>query len=206
MSMYTVKSVMSQLTDPEVVLQNISETLRKIDPSFKEEERKYFQAVDALEEAIGSSVSPSVGEYIAATEQEICAELIYVAWLGFQQNLDCFRNPVNTLFLKMDYEDFHRERRMHTLPTVQKALKTINAFHDAMRTLPEEQRELTQGITSYISYLETTGYKLAHYFGFILADQLLCHVIPGYCNDTVTTMHYAWDLREYLKLNLDLLN
>ena len=206
MSMYTVKSVMTQLTAPEVVLQNISETLRKIDPSFADEERKYFQAVDALEKTIGNSVSPSAGEYIAATEQEICAELIYVAWLGFQQNLECFRNPVNTLFLKLDYEDFHRERRMHTLPAVQQALKTINAFHDAMRALPAEQRDLTDGITSYISYLETTGYKLAHYFGFILADQFLGHVIPSYCNDTVTTMQYAWDLREYLKLDLDLLD
>lgn len=206
MFMYTVKSVMTQLTAPEVVLQNISETLRKIDPSFAEEERKYFHAVDVLEKTIGNSVSPSADEYIAATEQEICAELIYVAWLGFQQNMECFRNPVNTLFLKLDYEDFHRERRMHTLPAVQQALKTINAFHDSMRALPAEQRDLTDGITSYISYLETTGYKLAHYFGFILANQFLGHVLPGYCDDTVTTMQYAWDLREYLKLDLDLLD
>ena len=87
--MYTVKSTMTQLTDPEVVLQNVSETLRKIDPSFTEEERQYFRAVDALESAVGNSVSPSASEYISAVEQEICAELIYVAWLGFQQNLIC---------------------------------------------------------------------------------------------------------------------
>ena len=100
--MYTVKSVMTQLTDPEVVLQNVSETLRKIDPEFAKEERQYFQIVDALEAAIGDSVSPSVSEYIAAEERKICAELVYVAWLGFQQNLACFQNPVNTMFLKMD--------------------------------------------------------------------------------------------------------
>ena len=204
--MYTVKSTMTQLTDPEVVLQNVSETLRKIDPSFTEEERQYFRAVDALESAVGNSVSPSASEYISAVEQEICAELIYVAWLGFQQNLECFQNPVNTMFLKMDYEDFHRERRMYTLPAVQHAHKTINAFHDAMRSLPAEQQELTQGITSYISYLETTGYKLAHYFGFIFADRFLSHVVTGYCSDSVTTMQYAWDLRNYLKLDLEPLN
>ena len=204
--MYTVRSTMTQLTDPKVVLQNISETLRQIDPSFTEEERQYYRAVDALENTIGCSFSPSASEYISAIEQQICAELVYVAWLGFQQNLECFQNPVNAMFLKMDYEDFHRERRMHTLPAVQQALKTINAFHAAMRTLPAEQRDLTDGITSYTSYLETTGYKLAHYFGFILADQFLGHVVPGYCNDSVTTMQYAWDLRDYLKLDLDLLN
>ena len=189
--MYTVKSVMSQLTDPKVVLQNVSDTLRRIDPNFLQEEQQYLRAVDALKEAVGNSVSPTASEYIAAREQEICAELIYVAWLGFQQNLECFQNPINTMFLKMDYEDFHRERRMHTLPEVQKALKTINAFYEVLRTLPEEKRNLTEGITDYMSYLETTGYKLAHYFGFILADQFLYHVVPGYVSDPVTKMQYG---------------
>ena len=203
--MYTVKSVMTQLTDPEVVLQNVGETLRKIDPEFAKEERQYFQAVDALEAAIGDSISPSVSEYIAAEEQKICAELVYVAWLGFQQNLACFQNPINTMFLKMDYEDFHREQSMHTLPEVRKALQTINAFYEVLRELPEERRSLTEGITEYMSYMQTVGYKLAHYFGFILGDQFLHHVIPGYSNDSVTQMRYEWDLRKYLQLDLKVL-
>ena len=203
--MYTVKSVMTQLTDPEVVLQNVSETLRKIDPEFAKEERQYFQAVDALEAAIGDSISPSVSEYIAAEEQKICAELVYVAWLGFQQNLACFQNPINTMFLKMDYEDFHREQSMHTLPEVRKALTTIDAFYKALRELPEEQRKLAEGITEHMSYLQTVGYNLAHYFGFILAGQFLHHVIPGDSNDSVTRLQYERDLREYLQLDLEVL-
>ena len=203
--MYTVKSVMTQLTDPEVVLQNVSETLCKIDPEFAKEERQYFQTVDALEAAIGDSISPGVSEYIAAEERKICAELVYVTWLGFQQNLACFQNPINTMFLKMDYEDFHREQSMHTLPEVRKALTTIDAFYKALRELPEEQRKLAEGITEYMSYLQTVGYKLAHYFGFILADRFLYYVIPGYANDSVTQMQYAWDLQKYLQLDLKML-
>ena len=34
------------------------------------------------EEVIGDTVSPSASEYIAAREQQICAELIYVARSG----------------------------------------------------------------------------------------------------------------------------
>ena len=203
--MLTVKSVMTQLTDPELILQRMSDTLRKIDPKFVNEEQKYFCAVDALKEVIGDAVSPSASEYIAARERQICAELIYVAWLGFQQNLECFQNPINTMFLKMDYEDFHRERRMHTLPEVQKTLEIRNAFYEVLRTLPEEKRRITEGITEYMSYLETTGYKLAHYFGFILADQFLHHVIPGYVSDSVATMQYRWDLQKYLQLDLKVL-
>ena len=203
--MYTVKSVMTQLTDPEVVLQKVSETLRKIDPAFAHEERRYFEAVDALKAAIGDSIAPSVSEFIAAKERAICEEFVYVAWLGFQQNLKCFEDPINVLFLKQDYEDFHRERRMHTLPEVQEARVTINAFYGALRSLPEDQRNLTEPVTSYICYLETTGYKLAHYFGFRLADQFLSHVIPGYCPDPLTTMQYKRDLCEYLQLDLTIL-
>ena len=106
------------------------------------------------------------------------------------------------MFLKMDYEDFHRERRMATLPQVQHALETINAFHDVLRSLPDEKRNLTEGITSYITYLKTVGYKLAHYFGFAFADHFLEHVIPGYCRDVVTTIQYNWALREYLKIDI----
>ena len=57
----------------------------------------------------------------------------------------------------------------------------------------------------YMSYMETVAYKLAHYFGFILADQFLYHVIPGYVNDSVTQMQYAWDLQKYLQLDLKVL-
>ena len=204
--MYTVKSLMNQFTSPEVVLQNVSNALRQIAPDFVKEERQYYESIGVLKDTLGASMKPSVDEYIAAIEEEISAELVYVAWLGFQQNIECFNNPINTMFLKMDYEDFHRERRMATLPQVQHALKTINAFHDVLRTRSGFNHELTEGITSYITYLETVGYKLAHYFGFIFADQFLEHVIPGYCSDMVTTMQYERELEDYLGLDLRKLN
>ena len=204
--MYTVKSLMNQLTSPEVVLQNVSNALRQIAPDFVKEERQYYESIGVLKDTLGASMKPSVDEYIAAIEEEISAELVYVAWLGFQQNIECFNNPINTMFLKMDYEDFHRERRMATLPQVQHALKTINAFHDVLRTRSGFNHELTEGITSYITYLETVGYKLAHYFGFIFADQFLEHVIPGYRSDMVTTMQYERELEDYLGLDLKKLN
>ena len=151
--MYTVKSVMTQLTDPLIILQRVSDALRTVDPSFAEGEQKYLETVRTVEQTLEGSVTPGVREYINAKEKKIAAELVYVAWLGFQQNLDCFRNPINAMFLKTDYEDFHRERRMHTLLHVQEAMKTINAFNDTYRTLPEEKRSLTDGITEYVSYL-----------------------------------------------------
>lgn len=201
--MYTINSVMAQLTDPKAILPKVRDILRNIDPSFENEERQYYQTIEMMQRELGDSISPNVSEYIAANEQKICAELVYTAWLGFQQNFECFQNPVNTMFLGMDHEDFLRERRMHTLPEVQKALEVINDFDAAFRALPDEKHNLTEGLIDYICYLETTGYKLAHYFGFILADQFLMYVLPGYTPDPVTTIHYTMSLREYLHLDLE---
>lgn len=48
--MYTVKSVMTQLADPEVILKHVRDSLRMIDPKFTKEEQRYYAAVNALKE------------------------------------------------------------------------------------------------------------------------------------------------------------
>lgn len=192
---------MHHLTDPEEIFKNVCETLRQLDPNFAKEEQQYLETLKNLQKAIGDSVSPSASEYAAAKKQKLCAELVYLTWLGFRQNLECFQNPVNTMFLKMDSEVFLREGRMHTLTGVDKALQTICAFDERIRGLAEDNH-LLDGIDDYISYLETTGYKLAHYFGFLLADRFLYHVIPGYTSDPATIAQYARELRKYLHLDV----
>ena len=201
--MFTVNTAIHQFTDPTFVLKMVGDTLRVIDPRFEAEERNYFKARSALEENLGHVYFSRVQEYLTAIEQKLSAQIVYVAWLGFQQNLLCFQNPINAIFLQTDYEDFLRERRMHTLPDVQKANQVINSFIDLLHTLPEDKHNLTDGIIDYVCYIETVGLKLAHYCSFIFADKFLEHVIPGYCRDTVTSITYKMLLEKYLQLDLD---
>lgn len=200
--MKTVCDVLAQTTDPQRILDAFKEVLREIDPAFPAEEEKYIQASAVLTEYADSLTAPSVHAYLAAEDQKIAAELVYAGWLGFQFNLDCFNNPINTLMLRQDFEDLHLERRMHTLPAVQDATLKIDAFY---RVLPEDLREceLTAGITSYYAYLQTAGYKLAHYFGFIFANQFLYYVLPGYSADDVITLEYRRNLSEFLHVDID---
>ena len=110
--MCTVNSIMSQLTDSQIVLKNVGNILRKIDPEFALEEQQYNAAVATLREAIGDSISPSASEYIAAKEQKICAELIYVAFLS-QDDV--------TLIEKKDYIENPKRngyRSLHLIVTV----------------------------------------------------------------------------------------
>ena len=204
--MYTVKSIFTQVTDSKSVFQNIIETLRTVDPSFEDEHRQYIHSVDTLMNSLRTEDSTKVMGYIAAKEKAFCSEMIYIAWLGFQQNIACFRNPINTEFLKLDYETIHRENSFQALPNIQSALSAINDFDCSLRSLPDDIQNIAMGITDFFSYLETVGYKLAHYFGFVFADRFLGYVIPGYATDTATTMQYAMMLQEYLDFNLSLLD
>ena len=202
--MKRINDVLHQLTDAAAIMQDLKETLSEVDPSFRAEEERYETARDVLVEKIGDSVTPSASDYLAAMEAECAAALVYIGWQGFQLNMDIFSNPVNALLLRGDLEDLHRERRLPTVPGVQEHNRTIHAFHDALRDRHDDQH-LTDGISSFYTYLETTGYKLAHYFGFRLADGFLRHVIPGYTDDSVNTTLYKMALHDALGFNPDLM-
>lgn len=201
--MKSVQTILGQLTDPKTIMAEIRETLRTIDPEFLDAEMKYLSAASNLEKELGDSITPSVGEFLAAIEEEFASEIIYIGWQGFQLNMDIFHAPINAIMLRGDYEELHRERRLGTLPMAKKARNTINAFYEAMRESYREKLDLTEDITGFYSYLQTSGYKIAHYFGFRLADQFLPYVIPGYIDDSVNTGYYRRTLQEYLDIAID---
>ena len=202
--MKRINDVLHQLTDAAAIMQELKETLREIDPSFRAEEERYEAACAVLIGNISDSVTPSASDYLAAMEAECAAALVYIGWQGFRLNMDIFSNPVNALLLRGDFEDLHRERRLPTVPGVQEHNRTIHVFHEALRDRHDDQ-DLTDGISSFYTYLETTGYKLAHYFGFRLADGFLRHVIPGYTDDSVNTTLYKMALHDALGFDPDLM-
>lgn len=201
--MKTIESVLRQMTDAKSIMRDLLETLREVDPGFLEIESKFLTASANLEHELGDKITPTTGDYLAAKEEEFIMELIYIGWQGFQFNLDIFNNPVNALLLRGDFEDLHRERRLGTLVSAGKARQVQNAFYAALKEMPEDTQNLTDGVTEFYSYLETTGYKIAHYFGFRLADRFLPFVVPGYTNDSVNTLQYSGELKRYLQIDLD---
>lgn len=201
--MKTIETVLRKMTDAKSIMQDLLETLREVDPEFAEIESKFLKAAADLERELGDKIAPSAGEYLAAKEEEFVLELIYIGWQGFQLNLDIFKNPVNALLLKGDFEELHRERRLGTLVIAGKAREVQTAFDLALKELPEETRNLTEGVNEFYSYMETVGYKIAHYFGFRLADCFLPFVVPGYTSDQVNTIQYSGELKRYLQIDLD---
>ena len=201
--MKTIEMMLRQMTDAGSIIQDLRDTLRTIDPQFPAAEQSFNNAVAALEQSLGDAITPAVSEYLAAKEEVLAMELIYIGWQGFQLNLEIFKNPVNALLLQGDYEDLNLERRLETLPTAKKARVVQCAFHEAMQDMPDEAKDLTDGVEEFYTYLETDGYKIAHYFGFRLADRFLPFVVPGYISDQVNTLQYSGGLQRYLKIDLD---
>ena len=72
-----------------------------------------------------------------------------------------------------------------------------NVIDSFFALLTPQQKEVFGDIIEYISYLETTGPKLAHYYGHIIGNKTLYNVVPGYHSDEVLTMSYKSMLAGY---------
>ena len=196
--MRTIKTVLDQLISPITLYEDLLETLKEIDPNFPTEEKQFQRAVASLKSTMTNAEVANLDTYLAAAQEEIAAIVIYTGWLGFQLNLDCWRNPINKLMLEQDYEEITQERSFESIPNIKYARLKEEA---AAKGIPGNQKELLSDIGSFFSYLHTTAPKLAHLFGFGLADEVLQHVIPGYCPDRLYTKRYKSDVAGYLRLN-----
>ena len=186
--MKLTEKLLAQLTNTDTIFEATYETIATLDPNYREEMASYHESVQALTQAV-----PSADDYILTLRQELASDLRYALWLGFRWNLDCFHNPVNKLMLNLDFEELCQESCMHTLPDAQAALQNEQTF---VHSLPEDKRELLDPITDHYAYLKTLGYKLAFYEGFLLAENLLPHLIPAYTPDTMLSMRLEqklWD-------------
>ena len=189
--MKTIEPILSCLTSITMV-DDLRQVLREKDPEFLPAEEKFLEVIAHLTEKLGIE---EVERYVTAMDRQICSDLVYAGYLGFQANLQNFHNPVASQFTRLDYETFLREHIMQTLPNRTAAEDTERAFLQAHKEILSEYEE---GILDYYVHLEVTGPKLAHFWGYRFANQFLPWVEPGYVSDGAQTSLYA------LELNRDL--
>lgn len=187
-----ISKLYEDLIDPQVMFTSMKETLRHIDPQYMEEEAAFSDAILFLRNALPSDHPVSLDAYLEEEERSMAECLLYLFWKGVKQNYDCHVSPVNKLFLRMDYEDFHQETLMHHfLPTKYDDMGT-----KFVRSLPADMKDATDTIISYYAYLHTVAYKLAHYYGFRFGDRFLPKVVPGYHPDGAISSIYAMVLHK----------
>ena len=193
--MKTIEPILSCLTSITMV-DDLRQVLREKDPEFLPAEEKFLETVAHLTEKLGIE---EVERYVTAMDRQICSDLVYAGYLGFQANLQNFHNPVASQFTRLDYETFLREHIMQTLPYRTAAEDTERAFLQAHKEILSEYEE---GILDYYVHLEITGPKLAHFWGYRFANQFLPWVEPGYVSDGAQTSMYALELNRDLEFSV----
>ena len=186
------------MIDPLAILSAVKETLRTIDPQYQAEEDSYLHGLDTLRHALPENHPIALDAVVDEDDRSLGANLLFLFWRGVQQNYDCFQNPVNKLFLQMDYEDFHQEYLLGSF---------ISEGHSDLGrkfalSLPADMKHLLDPITSYHSYMETTAYKTSHYYGFLFGNKFLTQIAPGYFPDLAVTNIYTLSLQRDLGINI----
>ncbi len=177
--MIDVKTIMEQLTG-QALTNSLIEFLEQHCEDFPEIREKYQEAIAQTEKG---------KELEDAIDAQTASDLLFSAALGLKANLDHFRDPIARTFLEVDPEIYLRESVAHSLPQYIEAQKVRAAA------------EANDAIIEYTTYLETVGPKLAHYFGYLLGDELLPRIVPGYQPDLILTIRYRDWVRTYMGID-----
>ena len=191
--MEQINKIMEQITGRSIV-EPLIEMLAENVEEFAEDKRKFDEAMHALEEELGTAVTPSVKEVEESVYQQAAILVLFSGSLGLKANIDHYKDPIARTFLDVDYDVFLREDTARRLPDYITAQETRNRFAE---NLSAAQQERYETITEYVALLETTMPKLAHYYGYVLGNELFPKVVLGYYPDVKMTLQYKEMMRSY---------
>lgn len=189
--MVTMEAILEYLTGRKTVESFVRRMLEESE-DFAEDYQRYVDATDVLRKELGEAVT----DEITAIEQQCASDLLFSGLLGLKANWDNFIDPVARNFLDVDFEVYLREETAHRLPEYERAQKVRDQFYSNLTPM---QRDTYEAVITYTSHLETVGPKLAHYYGYILGNELLPRVVPGYHADSVQTTRYTDVLNRYFR-------
>ena len=197
--MISVKTFFEEISYKEVVA-SLVDVMAKDFEDFATDRDRFNETITLLENELGNEVSPSVSDIIDAIDQQIGSSLLFSCFLGLKANLDHYIDPIGRTFLDVDPETCLREDIAKQFPDYQNAVRVQEQFYAALSL---EQKDKYEDMTTYISHLETVGPKLAHYYGYVLGNQLFPHVIPGYVADWRLSLRYRHILENYLGISVE---
>ncbi len=177
------------------IVASLVEVMAENFEDFAEDLVRFNETISWLEKQLAEDTFPSAADVVNAIDQRIGSMVLFSYFLGLKANLDHFINPVGRTFLDVDTETYLRENMAKQLPDYQNAERTQEQFYSSLTPV---QQERYADITAYICHLETVGPKLAHYYGYLLGNQLFPRIIPGYSADTQLTLRHRHMLEDYL--------
>lgn len=156
----------------------------------------YLDAIEKMHAVLGPEAKHEIQKYITAIDQMCASNFYYCGMQGLKMNYDHFVNPMtpNCTWKEVDFDDYLRPRIAESLPLYESAYRFKRNFE---KQLPKELREAEEAVGSYEAEMECAGNKLAHYYGYLMGNELLANCIPGYCPDVVLDIKYAHLIEKY---------
>lgn len=164
---------------------------------FKPCKAEFLEAVNSLKIELGEA---PVNKMLDALERRCEADILFAGNLGYQANLDNFRNPAARTFLDMDFDDYLKVNVVARMPQRSEAEREIEEFYCL---LDDEQKVIFEAISSYMIYLELSLTKLAHYKGFMFANEILPYAEPGYSCNCILTFAYKRFINMWFGVEID---
>ena len=192
--MISVNTFLEKISYKEIVA-SLADVMAANLEEFAADQSHFHETIALLESELGEGSAPSVSDMVDAIYQQIGSSLLFSCFLGFKANFDHFIDPIGRTFLDVDSEVYLREDVAKRFPDYQNAQRVQEQFYAA---LSPKQQDTYENITAYMSHLETVGPKLAHYYGYVLGNQLFPRAIPGYVADSQLTLRYRHMLETYL--------
>lgn len=186
-----------QLID-SLLIEELKRYLGERCSDYAKAEKEYMKNVQSFENTSDTSKT-IIREVIELREKSIAASMLFAVHLGFQANKENFEKNTQS-FLQFDEpEQYLNERIMKSMPI---AVQTASKLRKVFVTMTEEQKTIYEDLVSYFILLEDHGTKLAHFYGYLLANHWLYKMIPGYTEDQFQTQRYTKELSSYLGFNV----
>ena len=192
--MKTIEQIKDLMVGKSVIA-DLADLLRANDADFAESEKGYNAAVEKLRAALPAEQTPSLDEYLSACETDVISVVAYAGYLGFRVNLENFHHPIGIDFVRLDTIDYLKDHLFGHFPINYRNSQVREAFY---KSLPEGLQCLEDSIQDYFTHLECAGPKLAHYAGYIIANNILPWVEPGYREDYCQTLAFTSETEKYM--------
>ena len=161
---------------------------------YAEAEKQYLKRLQAFE-GTGDASKTIIREAIELREKSIAASMLFAGHLGFLANKDNFEKNFRSPSQFDEPEEYLNESVMRSMPVSVQTASKLRSVYEAMT---EEQKAIYEALVSYFVLLEDHGTKLAHFYGYMLANHLLYKMIPSYAEDELQTQRYTKKLSSYL--------
>jgi len=179
-----MKPQIFKILNTDELLSWMLSVLERSNKEFPLLKQAYNQSITILCQELGEE---RIEKFLNAVNRRCIAEMLFCGNLGYQENLKNFRDPTAQTFMRVDFEEYLRLEILEKMPQRQAAEAEINAFYSS---LSEKHKEVYETVDSYLLTLELDIPKLAHYMGFILANELLAYTEVGYMPNSFLTYRY----------------